>query len=209
MVEVIPAVLANSPEEFEKMIRLVAPYAARVHLDIADGIFVPNETIKGYLELDLAPADLKYDVHLMVKNPLDQLSHWDRENTDRFIVHIESEDIEKTIVELRSMGKSVGIAVNPDTSNEKVEPFLAMADFVQFMTINPGFQGREFLDHVLEKIADFRKKHPEIVIAVDGGINPVTAAIAVKAGASVLVSGSFIIKSGDAGKAINQLKSVG
>ena len=89
MIEIIPAILANSADEFEKIIRLVEPYSTRAHLDVADGIFVPNETIKGYSELEVVSTSLKFDVHLMVKDPLRQLSFWNNEKADRFIIHIE------------------------------------------------------------------------------------------------------------------------
>ena len=206
MIEVIPAILTNSPDEFEKMIRLIEPYSKIAHLDIADGTFVPNKTIKGYSELKSIPTGLKFDVHLMVKKPLDHLHHWNAENTDRFIVHVESEDAVTAIKELRAMNKRVGLALNPDTSVSSIEPLIGLADFIQFMTINPGFQGRDFLDHVVGKIEGFHKKYPEIIIAVDGGINPTTAKDVIRAGASILVSGSFILKSGNVGKAIAELQ---
>lgn len=208
MIEIIPAILTNSPDEFEKMIRLVEPHTARAHLDIADGIFVPNETIRGYPELELVSTGLKFDVHLMVKSPLDQMQCWGRESADRFIIHVESEGVGQTITELRSMNKSIGLAVNPDTPNKAVEPFAALVDFIQFMTINPGFYGREFMGQVLEKIDIFHKKYPEVVLAVDGGINPTTAKSVIEAGVNILVSGSFVLKSGNVGKAIEELRKI-
>ncbi|MBI3273731.1 MAG: hypothetical protein HYZ69_01165, partial [Candidatus Colwellbacteria bacterium] len=149
MIEVIPAILTDSYDDLEKKVRLIEPHMARAHLDIADGIFVPNETIKGYSELDLISTGLKFDVHLMIKDPLTQLSHWNTEKADRFILHIESNEMVPAINELRSMNKGIGLAVNPDTSLNMVEPFVDSVDFIQFMTINPGFQGREFLDEVV------------------------------------------------------------
>lgn len=209
MIKVIPAILTNSFDEFEKVIRLIEPHSSRVHLDIADGVFVPNETIKGYMELPLISTDLKFDVHLMVKSPLYLLSYWaDISQADRFIVHVESEDTINVLKELKFRNKQIGLALNPDTSISSIEPFLSLINFVQFMTINPGFQGRDFLDYVIEKIENFHKEYPEIIIAVDGGINPTTARNAVLAGACVLVSGSFIFKSGNIGKAIEKLKKI-
>ena len=206
MVQIIPAILTNSADEFEKIIRLVEPYSARVHLDVADGIFVSNETIKGYSELEVVSTGLKFDVHLMVKAPLMQLSLWNNEKADRFIIHVESPNLDETIRELRGMGKGIGIAINPDTSVEALEHFIDQADFVCFMTVYPGFQGRGFLDHVVEKIKDFRKKYPGVVIFVDGGINLATAKSAVEAGVNGLVSGSFVVKSGNVGKTIAELQ---
>lgn len=208
MIEVIPAILTNFRDEFEKAVRLIEPHTTRAHLDIADGVFVLNETIKGYYELDLISTSLKFDVHLMVINPVSHISHWTMDNVDRFIVHIESNDIETVIKELKYKNKGVGLALNPDTSISSIEPFISLVDFIQFMTVSPGFQGRDFLGHVVKKVRSFHEKHPQIIIAIDGGINPITAKEVVQAGASILVSGSFVLKSGDVGKAIEDLKKI-
>lgn len=208
MIEIIPAILTNSPEEFEKAVRLIEPYATRAHLDIADGIFVPNETIKGYQEVNLVSTGLMFDVHLMVEDPISHIRLWENDKADRFIVHIESININEAIKILKNRNKEVGLAINPDTPSEMLEPLIASVDFVQFMTINPGFQGRDFIPQVIEKIKSFHKGHPTIPIAVDGGINLATAADAVKAGATILVSGSFVLKSGNVGKAIEELKKI-
>lgn len=209
MIEIIPAILTNSADEFEKIIRQIEPYTTRAHLDIADGIFVPNETIKGYPELERTSTSLKFDIHLMVKDPLKQLDEWDnKEIADRFIIHIESDNVSTAIEMIKKKRKNVGLALNHDTPVNILEAYVNSVDFVQFMTINPGFQGRDFQDNVVETIKVFHKKYPEIVLAVDGGINLATAKIAIEAGASILVSGSFIIKSGKPGKAIEELRKI-
>lgn len=208
MVQIISAILTNSSDEFEKTIRLIEPYSDRVHLDIADGIFVSNKTISGYSELDLISTNLKFDVHLMVKNPLDQLSYWNNPKANRFIIHIESENVAETIKKFRSMNKTIGLTLNPNTSINDIEPFINLVDFIQFMTVNPGFQGGEFVDNVVDKIRNFHEKYPELILAVDGGINPVTAKKLANIGISIFVSGSFILKSEDVGKAIEELKKI-
>ena len=186
--------------------KLLEFYAGRVHLDIADGIFVPNETIKGYSELELISTGLKFDVHLMVKDPSGQIDNWENGKADRFIIHVESINVDGTIEDIRGRGKSVGLALNPSTPNSSVETFIQGIDLVQFMTIDPGFQGRDFIPQVVEKIRDFRQRYPAMPIAVDGGINLATAKEAISAGANIIVSGSFILKSGNVGKAIAELR---
>ncbi|MBI4158572.1 MAG: ribulose-phosphate 3-epimerase [Candidatus Yanofskybacteria bacterium] len=212
MVEIIPAILTNSSEELEKEVHLIEPYATRAHLDIADGIFVPNETFKGYSELGLISTDLKFDVHLMVKDPVDQISYWyDIEKADRFIVHIESEDVVNAIKDLKQRNKGVGLALNPDTPTRNIESFVNMVDFVQFMTVNPGFQGGGFVEETVLKIENFHAKYPFVPIAVDGGIHPENKNVSklIKAGASLLVVGSHIVSEGrDVGKAIEELKKI-
>src|SRR3989344_5273533 len=135
MIEIIPAILTNSSEEFDKEVRLIEPYAKRAHLDIADGIFVPNETVKGYREVSLVSTGLMFDVHLMVKDPVSHINLWESDKADRFIVHIESEDVANAIKELRQRNKGVGLALNPDTPARNIESFVNMVDFVQFMTV--------------------------------------------------------------------------
>ena len=209
MIEIIPAILTNSQDEFEKAVRLIEPHATRANLDIADGIFVPNTTIKGYSELGLISTGLKFDVHLMVKNPIEQISHWyEIKKADRFIIHIESTDAVTAVKEFRDLDKGVGLALNSDTPITDIELFINHADFIQFMTVHPGFQGRDFLDDVVDKIKFFQKKNPQAIIAVDGGINPTTAKNVIQAGASILYSGSYVLKSGNVGKAIEELKKI-
>jgi len=210
MIEIIPAILTNSQDGLEKAVHLIGPYTTRAHLDIADGIFVPNETISGYSELRLISTGLKFDIHLMVQNPVEQISHWrEIEKADRFIVHIESTDATTAVKEFRDLGKGIGLALNPDTPITDIEPFVGLVDFIQFMTVHPGFQGGDFLDYVVEKIESFHNKYPEAVIAVDGSINSVTAKSVIDAGASMIISGSFIITSGDVGKVIEELRKIG
>ena len=213
MIEVIPAILTNSQDEFEKAVRLIEFHSTRAHLDIADGIFVPNKTIKGYSELGLISTDLKFDVHLMVQNPVDQISHWyDIKKADRFIVHIESTDAVTAVKEFRDTGKGIGLALNPDTPTRNIEPFMDMIDFVQFMSVYPGFQGGDFVEETTLKIRDFHAKYPFVPIVIDGGIHPENKNVAelIEAGASLLVVGSHILSEGrDVEKAIEELKKIG
>ena len=183
------------------------PYTKRVHLDIADGDFVPNKTIDGYDEIMSIETASDFDVHLMVKNPQEVLRRWVFTNADRYILHIESEgDIAKAIVQVKEIGRKVGLAIKPETPTEKLEPYLKDIDFVQFMTVHPGFQGGEFVEEVVDKVSEFHKKYPDIMIMADGGITPQTSGRLVTAGVSALVSGSYIVKSENVEKAIKDLE---
>lgn len=209
MIEIIPAILAKSSEDFTKTLKLIEPYFSRAHIDIADGVFVPNETVTGHSELEISETDLLFDVHLMVREPLKHIENWfDYQKADRFIIHVESESVDETINDLRNNGKGIAVAINPDTSIKELEPWIGLVDFVQFMTIEPGFQGRDFLDPMVNKITNFHRSYPDINIAVDGGINPDTVKKVVGAGATIIVSGSFLLKSGGIEEAIQKLKNV-
>ena len=207
LVEIIPAILTDSSLRFKELIRKLEPYIHRIHIDIADGEFVPNKTVQGYEELKEIEAAVKFDVHLMVEKPEEHLKEWLHTHADRFIIHVESKgDLLTVINELYKNRRKVGLSLNPDTPVDKIEKYLNEVDFIQFMTVYPGFQGGSFVTEVVDKIALFHKKHPDIIIMCDGGIAPETAPGLVKVGASVLVSGSYIVKSQNIEEAIKNLK---
>src|SRR3989344_4519809 len=208
MIEIVPAILTKSPDEFKEMLWVAEPYFSRVHLDIADGVFVPNTTIKGAEELASIHTPLKITVHLMVSKPEDVLRQWLDADIESLIFHLESTNqMDELINKTKTGGKKVGIAINPDTPTESIMPFVDRADFIHFMTVVPGFYGSEFKEEVLNKIKNFSQKYPNIEIAVDGGIDLVTARKVVEAGADVLVVGSYFFKNGkDIGGSLKNMK---
>ena len=211
MADVIPAILAKSYEELERMVRTVEPYVERVHLDIMDGVFVSNTTITGYDELIRLDTNLKFDVHLMVENPADLMYHWYevRGKADTFLVHAErANGLRELLEQIRLNQCRAGLVLNPETAVEEVQELLELIDMMQFMTVHPGFYGGQFIDDVLGKITDFRESHPDRPILVDGGITPETAIKTLRAGATTLVSGSYIFNSPDPAKAILELKNI-
>lgn len=212
MNKITPAIIANSPEEFERMVKAVEGHVERVHLDIMDGIFVPNKTITGYRELANIRTDLKFDVHLMVNNPEDQMYFWYQTKADRFLIHAESQtDLRALMEQIRANNKVVGLVLNPKTPVEVISEFVDDVDVVQFMTVEPGQYGADFDEEVVSKIANFHAKYPSVPIAVDGGIHPENHNIAglKAAGASIFVLGSHIFSEGlDVGKAIEELRKI-
>ena len=207
MIEIIPAILTDSPARFKELIRKIEPYTRRAHIDIADGVFVPNKTIKAYEELKEVESALKFDIHLMVQRPQDQIKEWFHTHADRFLIHAESEvDLNSILDEIREHDRKVGLVLNPETEVDKIKEFIGKIDYIQFMTIHPGFQGSEFLDEVVGKIASFHKEYPEVSILVDGGVTPGTAPKLVMAGVSTLISGSYIVNSSNVQNSIEELK---
>ena len=209
MIEVIPAVLVKTEEELVAAVRrLEAAGVSRVHLDICDGEFVATQTIEGFGELARLETTIKFDVHLMVRSPERFVDHWWQcACADRFIFHIESTDMFSQLAEHgHSHGQMIFAALNPDTALEKLSAVTGY-DGVQFMTVHPGLQGQDFLPDVLPKISRFHQAHPDMPIMVDGGITPDTAAQCAVAGASTLVSGSFVMKSEDLAGAIQLVQS--
>ena len=207
MVEIIPAILTKSREDLVDKLVIVEPYVKRVHLDIADGVFVPNVTIAGPEELETLETSLKVGIHLMVSKPENHIARWLETSADKFIFHVEAMAKAQEVIDaVKDAERSIGIALNPQTPVSTVEPFVDQVDFVHFMTVEPGFYGGKFVESVLDKISDFHYFYPDKPIEVDGGVNPETAPRLVAAGASMLVVGSYIFENHDVAKAIDSLK---
>ena len=208
MVEIIPSILTSSPDEFDEMMRLAEVHFSSVHLDIADGVFVPNMTVGGIDELKRIHTTLKITVHLMVSNPEHILTQWLNTEVGGLTLHIEStSQMDELIDKTKAGGKKVGVALNPDTPIEEIEPFVKKADFIQFMTVDPGFYGSEFREEVLSKMNDLKQKYPAVKLWADGGINPATAKRVVQAGAEVLAVGSYFFGNGkDLDEALENMK---
>lgn len=205
--QVIPSILVKSYEEFEKLVRRYEPYVDRAQLDIIDGEFAPAVTIAGYEELSRIETPLAFDIHLMVKNPGAILEKWYDTKADRLVLHAESEeDLVPLLMQIRAHGKRPALALNPETPASRIESLIPHCDFIQFMTVHPGSYGAEFLPDVLTKISDFHATHPQVAIAVDGGIVPETAQQTIKAGASILIVGNFLKNAADITMALQELK---
>lgn len=210
MIEIIPAILAKTSEEFESMVRMVELYVDRVHLDIIDGDFVSNKTISGYEELSKMETKVYFDVHLMVSRPEDQMYFWYKTKADRFLIHAETDHGHRNLIDqIHFNDRKVGLVLNPETQTDKIAELIENIDFVQFMTVRPGNYGGEFVESTLGKILEFHNQYPSVPVFVDGGVNPKTALRLIVAGATTLVAGSYVFNSGDVGKAIEELRKIG
>ena len=207
MVEIIPSILVKTKEEFLNKILTVESLTERVHLDVADGIFVPNMTISGFEEIESIETNLKVEAHLMVSKPENHIIRWLETLVDSITFHIEATQKAQEIIEkAKEADRRVGIALNPETSISALAAFIDQIDFVHFMTVEPGFYGGEFVESVLDKVSDFYYFYPDKPIIVDGGINPERASKAVQAGANTLIVGSYIWNSKDVAQAIEEIK---
>jgi ribulose-phosphate 3-epimerase len=197
MIDIVPAILTDSEDEFVRLVReLEAAGVSRVHLDIADGVFVPTKTILGYQELARLNTNIAFDVHLMVQNPQEHWEEWcSAPHTDRLLVHIETTpDFSGIADKAHACSRQLGAVLNPETPLADLEGVLQYADTVQFMAVHPGRQGSPFIPEALERIRLFVANHPGTPIIVDGGVTPETAPACAAAGATVLVSGSYIVQ---------------
>ncbi len=207
MIEIIPSILARTSGEFDEMIQRYEPFFTRVSIDVSDGIFTALKTVTGYAEALKTKSNLAFDVHMMVENPQDKIHNWYETRADRFFVHIEHNQhiLAQLINQVHYYKRKIGVVINPDTEVEEIREFMDAIDYVQFMTIQPGFYGQEFIDEVLDKITYFKETYPNIPIAVDGGINLETVSRVKVAGASILIVGSYFYKSQDIGKSLSEL----
>ena len=189
----------------------VGTYGADMyHLDVMDGVFTKYKTIDyEYFDQLREKSPLLFDAHLMVAEPQKVLGKYLKSSANIITLHYESfEDkllMVKQLKRIKKAGKMVGLAIDLDTKIEVVEPYIKLLDLVLVMSVKAGKGGQEFDESAIKKIKHVRKLDSEILIEVDGGINDVTGAQCVKAGADILVSGSYVYNN-DAYEAIQALK---
>ncbi len=202
-VRVAPSILASDFAKLGEEVRAIEQAGADyVHVDIMDGHFVPNLTIGPDVVRALRPhSKLPFDVHLMI-SPVDPfVPPFAEAGADIITVHPEAgPHLHRTVQLVKSLGKKVGVALNPATPVEAVDPVLDELDLVLVMSVNPGFGGQTFIRAALGKIAALRKRIDAlgrtVDLEVDGGINFETAPEAVAAGADVLVAGTATFQGG-------------
>lgn len=185
--------------------------AQMLHFDVMDGVFVNNISF-GFpiLETVNKNTDMHLDVHLMITDPLRYIEECGRCGADTVTFHIESEcDPQKTIEAIKKIGAKVGLSIKPNTPFEDIVPFMDKIDMLLIMTVEPGFGGQSFMENQLEKISAAReyinKNNLSVDIQVDGGINDKTAKLASKAGANIMVAGSYLFKSKNMKEAVTLL----
>ena len=213
-IRIAPSIIAANLLEIEKEVKLVDHFGADyIHIDIMDGHFVPNLTIGPEVVRALrSHSNLPFDVHLMI-SPVDPyIESFAEAGSDIITVHAEAvHHLHRTVQYIKSLGKNVGVAINPGTSLHSVKPLLNELDLVLIMTVNPGFGGQQFISSQIEKIKELRgcidelDKH--IDLQVDGGINQNNAAEVIEAGADVLVAGSATFAGGSYKENILSLRS--
>lgn len=212
---VSPSMLACDFANIERECRMINESAADwFHLDIMDGVFVPNisfglpvvEAIKKHAQKPL-------DVHLMIVQPERYIDDFKKAGADILNVHYEaSTHLHRTIESIRQAGMKPAVTLNPHTPVSLLEDIITDVDMVLLMSVNPGFGGQKFIENTIRKVEHLKemilRRGSKAVIEIDGGVDATSAPLLAKAGTDVLVAGSFVFKSDDPKKTIDWLKAL-
>jgi ribulose-phosphate 3-epimerase len=206
MIKLSPSILSADFVNLERDIRKLSQQGADyVHVDVMDGVFVPNITIgipvvaaiRGITQLPL-------DVHLMIDRPVRYVEQFCKAGADILTVHVEADTQENTLAALekiKAMGVRAAISIKPNTPAEAVLPFIHLCDMILVMTVEPGFGGQSFKEEVMPKLKAVRgyidQMNPGCELEIDGGVNYTTAELGKANGANVLVAGSAFFNAPD------------
>lgn len=213
IVKIAPSVLSADFSKMGEEVRAIDLGGADwVHLDVMDGVFVPNITFGIKMVQDIRKVtDLPLDAHLMITHPEKYVERFIDAGADDVTVHYEAEQpsLRETLRRVRSRGKKNGVVINPDTPLSAVYDVLDRIDILLIMSVFPGFGGQKFIESVLSKVEEARKIADKegFVIEIDGGIGKNNAGRVFEAGADVLVAGSAVFGAADRKAAIAELKT--
>ncbi|MBQ1677959.1 MAG: ribulose-phosphate 3-epimerase [Oscillospiraceae bacterium] len=216
MIKLSPSILSADFVNLERDVRALGPQGADyVHVDVMDGLFVPNITIGIPVTAAIKKiSPLPLDVHLMIDRPIRYVEDFCKAGADILTLHAEADSTENTLAALkriRELGVRPAISVKPKTPAEAVLPFLEICSLILVMTVEPGFGGQSFMADMMPKLKTIRGwidgGNPRCELEVDGGVNAQTGKICVENGANVLVTGSAWFKNPDPAAFCRALKS--
>jgi len=212
---IAPSLLASDFANLQKECEMLNNSAADwYHLDVMDGVFVPNISFGIPVIEFINKHTLKpLDVHLMIVQPERYITHFKNVGANILTVHIEaSTHLHRTLQAIKQEGMKAGVALNPHTNTEQLEPTLEEIDLVCLMSVNPGFGGQAFIEGTYRKVEKLKsmiaKAGLETKIEIDGGVTSANARQLIDAGADVLVAGSFVFKAKNPAQTIADLKNI-
>ena len=212
MVKIAPSMLAADFLHLEKDVELVNAHADLFHLDIMDGVFVPNLSY-GFpvVEAIARIAKKPLDTHLMIIEPEKYVERFVKAGSAMVSFHVNAtKNPDAVLSQIRSLGAKAGLVINPDLPVESLFPYLKNCDFVMLMSVFAGFGGQKFIEDTYARVAALKaeidRQGLSIPVEVDGGVSAANAAALVKAGAEILVAGSAVFKAEDPAAVINAMR---
>ena len=213
MIKIAPSILSADFANLERDIQRIST-ADYVHVDVMDGVFVPNISIGIPVVKCIRPTtSLPLDVHLMIVEPVRYVEQFCDAGADIVTVHVEADTPENTALALEKIhakGKRAGVVLRPKTPAEAARPYLKACDMILVMTVEPGFGGQKFMADMMPKLRTLRdwidQENPACELEVDGGVAPDTCQTCIDAGANVLVAGSAVYKAADIPARITELR---
>ncbi|SCJ49062.1 Ribulose-phosphate 3-epimerase [uncultured Clostridium sp.] len=213
MIKIAPSILSadfsNLGEDIEKLHNSGADF---IHIDVMDGRFVPNISFgMPIIKAIRNRTDKVFDVHLMIEEPLKYIDEFIAAGADLITIHYEAEKhIDRAIQYIKSKGIKAAVALNPGTPTYVLKDIISELDMVLIMSVNPGFGGQKFIKYSIDKIKEIKamseKCNKDLLIQVDGGIDPSNVSAVIEAGANVIVAGSAVFKNGEIEKNISSLR---
>lgn len=214
-VQIAPSVLASDFANLQSEIEMLNASACDyIHVDIMDGVFVPNISFGiPVTEAMHKHAKKPLDVHLMIVNPDNYLEAFAKAGASIISVHVEAcNHLHRSLQGIKALGCKAGIAVNPHTHISTFEEVIQDIDLVCIMSVNPGFGGQKFIENTYDKVRRLKdlilRKNAQTLIEIDGGVNLANAPLLMEAGADVLVAGSFVFNSSNPIQTIQALKNL-
>lgn len=209
--QILPSILAADFGHLAEGCRRAEDAGAdQIHVDVMDGVFVPNISFgPDVVKMSSAAVSLPQNVHLMVTRPQDHLDAFVKAGSDTIQIHIESKcDVPETLARIRDMGKRPAITLNPETPAESIFECLdnRWVEEVLVMSVHPGFGGQSYIEYVEEKVTAIRRRAEWVDICIDGGIDGSTVVRAAASGVNMFVAGSYLFKQDDMAAAIADLR---
>ena len=207
---ITPSILSANLGKLQDEIDSIEQHADWLQVDVMDGHFVPNLSF-GAPVIKWIKTSLPLDIHLMVTNPADRVQEFLAAKAANITFHAEAvtetTDRKDLIKSIHKGGATAGIAINPATPVSAIDDVVEEIDLVLIMSIVPGFSGQAFMPDVLTKVKELRKRFPDLMIQMDGGIDAKTAPQCIAAGANNLVSATYIFSATDRAAAISSLRA--